>query len=370
MPELSPTKPVADYVDPPVRAGKVFFPTLDAMRGVGAALIVLRHAPSMFHPIVLPESYLAVDLFFILSGVVIGNAYENRLLTDMPFLRFCWIRICRFYPLYALGCLLGVVTQCFGFDGGRFPGWLPALVIFGGQIFPGFTPGRYSLDGPCWSLAPELVGNALYAKFIDRISDGFVRATLLITWPLLLIYALVMHAPDLDLGPGTRMVLGGFLRFAFTFPIGLLIYRYLVRDRRLPELGATPKSTILSWLVMAGVLAVLACPVPNNFRLLYGIVTITVVLPALVFAGVRLKPTKLSDKIFRFLGATSYAVYVLHMPITTFIRGISERFGHNVRLFAPISGLAVLVCLLLLCAWMDSHYDAPLRKRMLAWVKF
>ena len=53
------------------------FHTLDGIRGIAALLIVSRHVPYL--QIDTPESFLAVDVFFVLSGFVIANAYDGRL---------------------------------------------------------------------------------------------------------------------------------------------------------------------------------------------------------------------------------------------------------------------------------------------------
>jgi peptidoglycan/LPS O-acetylase OafA/YrhL len=58
------------------------FHTLDGLRGVGALMVMafhighseaLRYFGNHFY-----EGYLAVDLFYVLSGVVLADAYEAR----------------------------------------------------------------------------------------------------------------------------------------------------------------------------------------------------------------------------------------------------------------------------------------------------
>lgn len=58
---------------------KYRFDTLDAMRGVAALIVVVHHAHSLWGRQLVPAGYLAVDLFFVLSGFVIANAYERKL---------------------------------------------------------------------------------------------------------------------------------------------------------------------------------------------------------------------------------------------------------------------------------------------------
>ena len=51
------------------------FDTLDLLRGVAATAVVTLHFSNIFGtPELLPHAYLAVDLFFVLSGFVIAHA--------------------------------------------------------------------------------------------------------------------------------------------------------------------------------------------------------------------------------------------------------------------------------------------------------
>src|SRR5580704_15779260 len=59
------------------------YATLDAIRGVGAVMIVVRHTGAYFGAFQPPESFLAVDLFFVLSGFVLTHAYRDRLEGEM-----------------------------------------------------------------------------------------------------------------------------------------------------------------------------------------------------------------------------------------------------------------------------------------------
>jgi peptidoglycan/LPS O-acetylase OafA/YrhL len=54
------------------------FETLDGIRGSAAIAVAALHAGLMFPPILVPSAYLAVDLFFLLSGVVLEHAYGKR----------------------------------------------------------------------------------------------------------------------------------------------------------------------------------------------------------------------------------------------------------------------------------------------------
>ena len=58
------------------------FEVLDGLRGVAAIIVVIFHLFEVFSesPIdqIINHGYLAVDFFYVLSGFVIGYAYDDR----------------------------------------------------------------------------------------------------------------------------------------------------------------------------------------------------------------------------------------------------------------------------------------------------
>ena len=84
---------------------KQHFEVLDGLRGTAALLMVAFHLLGSFfhnyHDNPLRHGYLAVDFFFLLSGFVVGYAYDDRwpALTVRDFLR---LRPVRLHPLVVL----------------------------------------------------------------------------------------------------------------------------------------------------------------------------------------------------------------------------------------------------------------------------
>jgi len=74
------------------------FVALDGLRGLAALLIVLYHVRWTNHlsgSQFIQNSYLAVDLFFILSGFVISWAYRGRIGSAADAYRFLTVRLFR-----------------------------------------------------------------------------------------------------------------------------------------------------------------------------------------------------------------------------------------------------------------------------------
>jgi peptidoglycan/LPS O-acetylase OafA/YrhL len=81
------------------------------MRGAAALMVVLLHIPMIGGQQVKPgTAYLAVDLFFLLSGVVIAHAYGPRLNGGLTPKDFLIARLVRLYPMYAIGLGLGLLA--------------------------------------------------------------------------------------------------------------------------------------------------------------------------------------------------------------------------------------------------------------------
>lgn len=84
------------------------FHALDGLRGISALLVVLYHVefssaswPNHFTNFgFVRHGYLAVDLFFILSGFVIAANYSARLNTPAEIRNFLVLRFFQLYPLH------------------------------------------------------------------------------------------------------------------------------------------------------------------------------------------------------------------------------------------------------------------------------
>ena len=57
------------------------FLVLEGMRGVASMFVAVRHTFMWWGSVSFGESFLAVDLFFLLSGLVLAQAYERRITT-------------------------------------------------------------------------------------------------------------------------------------------------------------------------------------------------------------------------------------------------------------------------------------------------
>ena len=92
---------------------KPHYELLDGLRGVAALLVIWYHVFEGFATSPIDQrfnhGYLAVDFFFILSGFVIGYAYDDRWKTSMTIKDFIKRRLIRLHPMVVMGAIIGAV---------------------------------------------------------------------------------------------------------------------------------------------------------------------------------------------------------------------------------------------------------------------
>ena len=102
-------------MDTPVNllTSKPRYEILDGLRGVAALIVVAFHLFETYSrgPMyqILNHGYLAVDFFFVLSGFVIGYAYDDRW-DKMSMWGFFKRRLIRLQPMVILGSIIGALV--------------------------------------------------------------------------------------------------------------------------------------------------------------------------------------------------------------------------------------------------------------------
>ena len=92
---------------------KPHYDLLDGLRGVAALIVIWYHVFEGFafasagNIETLNHGYLAVDFFFILSGFVIGYAYDDRWGKNFTMKDFFKRRLIRLHPMVIMGAVLG-----------------------------------------------------------------------------------------------------------------------------------------------------------------------------------------------------------------------------------------------------------------------
>lgn len=89
------------------------------MRGIAAIAVMLYHLTQHTSSGIFPNSNLAVDMFFCLSGFVVAFSYLDRLQGSMAVKEFIVKRLIRLYPMFFFGLCLGIIALFLKFLSGQ-----------------------------------------------------------------------------------------------------------------------------------------------------------------------------------------------------------------------------------------------------------
>lgn len=334
------------------------FLTLDGLRGVAAVFVAMRHT-AFFHDLGVRGGYLAVDLFFVLSGFVIAHAYERRLAAGLSAGRFMVLRYLRLWPVYVLGAGLGLVAAlCHALPGREnlSPGEVARVAPLALLMLPG-PPIRqmlYPVNSVAWSLALELMVNLAYALAWRRLRDLRVLAAVTMVFAGGLVAAVVWFG-KLDVGFTWANAWGGLPRVAFSFAAGLIAYRVW---------RAWPAGwRLTAWAPLAVLPALFWRPADT---VVYPLVCVIAVFPALVVVAARTQPGAASRRLFAWLGAASYPLYALHRPAGELAVVAIRRLSPGSLRWGPWLGAPYMALAVIGCVWLERAYDRPVRRALAA----
>ena len=356
---------------------KPHYEILDGLRGVAAAMVVAFHlleAHSGGNHLnqIINHGYLAVDFFFMLSGFVIGYAYDdrwNRMSTGTFFKR----RLIRLQPMVIMGSIVGAAlfwfqdAPCYPAMEGVSAGAVLLVMLLGCTLLP--LPLKWDvrgwmemhpLNGPAWSLYYEYIGNILYALFIRKFSK--TALTVLVAIAACFTVHRCLTAPAGDIVGGWALnweqQYVGLVRLMYPFFGGLLLSRlgWLIRTRK----------NAFWWcsLMIVVVLSVPRIGGEDGYWMngLYEAFCIICIFPVIVSMGAGGRITgRRSAAVCKFLGDISYPVYITHYPLVyiytawAFNRQATLAEGLPYMLLTFVGAFALAYACLKL-------YDLPVRK--------
>ena len=356
---------------------RIFY-ALDGLRGIAALAVVERHKTDFFTGTPMPAGYLAVDLFFILSGFVLSHAYGTRLKHGMSVFAFMKARIIRLAPLYWLATVFSAMlfaaliisnpraaTEA-GYD---WANWVGSLVT---ALFMVPTPQAWSLmpdrlfplNDPAWSLFFEMLVNFVFAAFILSLTMRTL-GWLIATGLAVLVFCVFING-NIDIGFNWETIWSGFPRVTFGFFAGVLLHR-LWSAQGSPTTLKGPLANAAGWVLGAILIACMLVYVPPSWRPVYELAVVALVFPALVYCGACIVPTGVSLKAFIALGAASYGIYVFHLPAARAFGQVLEMAGLEPAHYTPWTGLVFATLLVLACQMLDKWFDRPMRRRLTAY---
>ena len=369
---------------------------LDGLRGVAALMVVIFHCFETYSKEhadqIVNHGYLAVDFFFVLSGFVIGYAYDDRW-DRMTTWGFFKRRLTRLHPMVIAGTLVGAAL--FFFAGTAFPetlktpAWKFALCLVMGLLI---LPCPNSLDirgwgelnsfnGPQWTLTFEYIGNILYAFVLRRLPKialavlcvvcAFFTLDLTMGWN---VFGL-LEKPHYNVIGGWSLtpdqIYIGFTRLLYPFLCGLLISRILPSHRTESNPSGSPihlKGGF--WWCSLALIVLFSIPciggkngVPDG---IYQAVCILLIFPLIVLAGSGSVTThKWSTKVCKWLGDISYPIYITHYPLMYMQMNWVFKHRDAPVLIHVLMNLGVIFVSIILAYVLLKIYDIPVRE----WLK-
>jgi peptidoglycan/LPS O-acetylase OafA/YrhL len=364
-------------------SAKPHYAILDGLRGVAALMVVAfhlceAHATSHLDQVI-NHGYLAVDFFFLLSGFVIGYAYDDRwgLLTLKDFFR---VRLIRLQPMVVLGMVVGAALFYFQDSAlwptiHQVPVWKLLLVLaIGCTLLPvplaldirGWHE-MHPLDGPGWSLFYEYIANLLYALGVRRFSKAALTVLVLVAGAALIHFAVTSPGGDViggwSLDPAQLRV--GFTRMMYPFFAGLLLCR-------VATLARVKHAFLWCSLLLILILAFPRVGGASHLWLngLYDSLSIILLFPLVVWLGASGQLAGPGTaRLSKFFGDISYPIYITHYPlIYTYTAWVSTH-KPSVQQALPVALLTFTASIVLAYACLK-FYDEPvrrwLRKKLLA----
>lgn len=301
-----------------------FEPSLEGLRGVASAIVVVRHsfnamlltpatrlAVAQSPLAVLLNAQGAVQLFFVLSGWVLAGSLE-RGGEGPPWLRFYARRIARIHLPYLAAIALALAVAALPAVPGA-PTPHPVAPPFGGiaalasyAVFPGNAGNLLPID---WTLAIELVFSFVMPLMLLAARPG--RGLVLLAACVVVLFASPWDMP----------------RYALDFAFGVVLHRERgAIARMLARIGAAGRVTLMVGGLVLWVSPLLLWPVILRGYLLAGWSPVEIGLmgtgAAVLVAGtcdVATLRRGLSVPICQFLGRISYSLYLVHWTVISLL---------------------------------------------------
>lgn len=341
---------------------------LDGSRGIAAIVVMIYHFREYLGiSTVFASSYLAVDLFFMMSGFVLAHAYGDKLRAGMSFGRFFAIRMIRLYPVYLAATLLGlsyyVAKVLLQTDDAPSAASLVSIAALNAFFLPNYDPGSipkgmFPFAPTSWSLSVEVAVSVLFATIFYRLRRSACALIAGISAVVFLVFA--VHFKTVDLGWEAKTFAPSVFRATAEFTVGILIYGS-ISTRQLIAAPRWPAATTFGFLIAA--LVVMPSGVVTS------LIAIAIVFPLAIVFQASSEPPRLAAWLCHQLGRGSYPIYLLHTPVLLWGVGLVKMFAPS---YAKDSGFELglgLVVLTLLASYLCAALDERVRGNLNAFVR-
>jgi peptidoglycan/LPS O-acetylase OafA/YrhL len=340
--------------------------SLEGLRFIASAAIVAAH----FIPYAVGETrwisrlHLAVDMFFVVSGIVIATNYAGHVATLRDWARFMRKRIARIYPLHLATLAFYVAIGLLVWNGRLHPvdatRYDAAAIIPNLLLVHAWLPsGTISFNYVSWSVSAEFF---VYLAFpiIALAVRGRPALSLL---AIALLFGLFVAFAQTRIGlPLTRLGWqAGVLRAIPSFAFGVWLEAHRDQLARL----FTPRNPALllkAGLVMLGLLMVVPIDQYLTLALIWAVVMLAYLCDR---AGAS---TWLSARWLAARGELTYSLYMLHPLVATVLLAVILPRLLGTSMPARIAGVMVAVAIVYWAAVLSLRYfENPVRRAINHW---
>ncbi|MDP5280576.1 acyltransferase [Sphingomonas sp. DG1-23] len=322
---------------------------LTGLRGIAAIAVLLYHIPhspafAAFHLTLFSRAYLAVDLFFVLSGFVISIGYYERVVkrpSVASYGDFLLNRMARVWPLHFVVALVFLARILVNVSGDQPVALTPANIVTNLLMIQSWGWGTQALAGNSWSVSTELVAYLAYplVALIAFSRLAWLQAAGAVA--LLMVVATLGHGAQgpLDVNDGDTIL--PVLRCLAGFSLGVIAYR-LVKHPGIERLLGGEHGFIGSCVLIA-----VALLIPRGDVLVA--LTFVPLVIACYYNGHTARAV-LANPVSFHLGLISYSIYLWHplvRDVFARVMGIAHR--HGVVGFDWAFVAALLVATWLIC---------------------
>jgi peptidoglycan/LPS O-acetylase OafA/YrhL len=364
---------------------------LDGLRGLLALYILAGHTvPFLSLPArlgwiggIVAHGRGAVDLFFILSGMVILRSLDGGNLSQVSARSFLAARAGRLLPVYGLALSFAAAVLCLG-DPFAAMGWLPPTgaahdiaeahwpqpwlahlaahaTLTQGLLPPALLPNaEFSILGPAWSLSTEWQFYLLVAALVALAARHRIRATVPAIVLGLILLGLLGIATDL-LPQDWRLGRAFLPREAWYFALGVASHGLLAAPGR--------NRSRLLYLLASIAAAALGCETRLGAALIPVLWSLCLLCEAAVIPRfVRPLRWVLTTPPMLWFGAISYPLYLIHAPVQRlFMLALAPFADGSWSTFTWIWGPPAILVPILVAYTLHRWVEVPFWRRSRSW---
>jgi len=332
--------------------GRILY--LDGIRGLAALSVAIMHFPIdnyISNSSFFSNSFLFVDLFFVLSGFILTILYSG-FFSPIVFLK---LRFARIAPVYYLTLFFGIVleflkllfpdlstTQSFSGSNDFYSLLREVLLI---QSLPIFS--NTSFDPPNWSISSEAFAYLVMSLFL-LISP----ARRLVFWTVMFISMLFISMSISQLNNAHELAI---YRCFFGFSAGVLVAHFINKWESLSFGSYSNLATLVIIILTIAYIWIGGLPAfpPALF--------FSIILLALHCSKGELREYVFSNKTVVFLGDISLSLYLVHYFIAMRFEEIDVFFTKG-EAQVELLFLSYLLVVIFMSFVMFRYYEVPLRK--------